>query len=162
MVGRWWVKYGTSFAMVLLLTSITREFFNADFDQKPSILYTIDSYFVSPDDPRNGHPYKVPNDLIPEEKKWAGLVAQSNRELDSSPYDWGSAWPDDDAESLLNHPNEVPSPRSKHGLWPNPAYKSNLDKQVDLSIKNTMEEADEELRSAQKQLRLPVKNWMQG
>jgi hypothetical protein len=156
------MKYLASIALVLLLTTIARELSNADFDTNPPVLYTIDSYFVSPDDPRNGHPFKVPVDLIPEEKKWAGLVAQSNRELDSSPYDWGPTRPEDDAESLLIHPNEVPNPRSKHGLWPNPAYKSNIDKQVSISLKNTMDEADEELRSAQKQMKLPVKNWMQG
>jgi hypothetical protein len=158
-----WVKSGTSIVIfVLLLATVARESLKSNVDANPPVLYTIDSYFVSPDDPRKGHPFKVPVDLIPEEKKWAGLVAQSNRELDSSPYNWGPVWPEDDAESLLNHPNEVPNPRSKHGLWPNPAYKSNLDKQVSISIKKTMDEADEELRSAQKRMRLPVKNWMEG
>ena len=157
-----WVRAGCSGVIVLLFATILREISQSDFDQNPPVLYTIDSYFVSPDDPRNGHSFKVPVDLVPDEKKWAGLVAQSNRELDSSPYDWGPAWPEDDAESLLNNPSELPNPRSKHGLWPNPAYKSNLDKEVSISIKKTMKDADEELRSAQKQMRLPVKNWMQG
>lgn len=120
------------------------------------VLYKIDSYFVSPDDPRNG-PFKVPVDLKPVEKRWAGLVAESRRELDETPYDWGPSWPVHPSKSFWEKSKE----RTKHNIWPNPHYKSQLDKAVYSSLKKTMSDVDKELRPPN-QLRQPVKNWMEG
>jgi hypothetical protein len=145
------------FLLVFGLLAVTVLMMNQiSLDQNKTALYSIDSYFVSPDDPRNG-PLKVPVDLLPDEKRWAELVAQSNQELNDSPYDWGPSWPADSSESFW----EEPFARPKHNIWPNSAYKSNLDKAVDKSLRQTMAEVDKELQPPN-QLKLPVRNWMEG
>ena len=142
MIGRSRVAVLAGCAIFLCLTAKLQNYLLHDL-KNPTVLYTIDSYFVSPDDPRNGQ-FKVPNDLVPEERKWAQLLSHSERELNGSPYDWGSSWPSDPLESISG---SQPKRSRKNSMWANPAYKLQLDSEVDKSLKKTMSEVDDELRT---------------